>query len=186
MPPIVSGRSLSCTRFRHRHVVGASLVLAWLALSTSLRADIPAAFEAFQFLLGRWTGTGDQAGATGGFTFALDVQNQVIVRTNYSNTPATADRPASRHDDLMVIYIDGAVVKGDYFDSEGHVIHYLADATPDRVVFISDVKSSEPRYRLSYRRGSNGATLTGTFEVAPAGEPEAFAPYLSWRARKVK
>ena len=29
-------------------------------------------------------------------------------------------------------------------------------------------------------------TLNGRFDVAPPGKPEAFAPYLSWTARKLK
>jgi hypothetical protein len=149
------------------------------------RAESPAALASFQFLLGQWEGVGDQADATGGFTFAPSVQDRVIVRTNYSNTPATGGRPASRHDDLMVIYIDSGVVKADYFDSESHVIRYVAEARSGAVVFVSESKPNEPRYRLSYTR-SSATTLKGTFEVAPPGKPDAFAPYLSWEARKVK
>jgi len=107
----------------------------------------------------------------------------VIVRTNYSNTPATADKPASRHDDLMVIYVDAGHVKADYFDSEGHVIRYAVEGRPGEVVFLSEIKPSEPRYRLTYIRGS-ATTLAGTFEVAPPGKPDAFATYLSWNARR--
>jgi hypothetical protein len=137
-----------------------------------------------QFLLGQWEGIGDQAGATGGFTFAPGVQDRVIVRTNYSNTPATGDKPASRHDDLMVIYVDAGVVKADYFDSESHVIRYVAEARSGEVVFLSEIKPSEPRYRLTYTRTSD--TLNGKFQVAPPGKPESFSLYLSWTARKIK
>jgi hypothetical protein len=158
------------------------VVLVALTNGGRLYADIPPPFAPLQFLLGRWVGVGDQAGATGAFTFALDVQNHVIVRTNYSNTPASAGRPASRHDDLMVIYIEGGSVKADYFDSEGHVIRYVATATSEVVVFTSDSRVSEPRYRLTYRRGATADTLVGTFEIAPPGAPDAFAPYLSWTA----
>ncbi|HET9833043.1 MAG TPA: hypothetical protein VFP91_15075 [Vicinamibacterales bacterium] len=154
--------------------------------STLVAVEVPATFAPFEFLLGRWIGIGDQASATGGFSFALDLQNHVIVRTNYSNTPATASQPASRHDDLMVIYVEGAETKAVYFDSEGHVIRYQLHTTRDVVVFVSDAKTAEPRYRLTYRRGTAAATLDGTFEIAPPGKPDAFAPYLSWRARKTK
>jgi hypothetical protein len=51
--------------------------------------------------------------------------------------------------------------------------------------FLSEIKTSEPRYRLMYTRGS-ATTLNGKFEVAPPGKPEEFAPYLSWASRKVK
>jgi hypothetical protein len=160
-----------------------SLVL--IVLTGTMRGQSPSPLAPFQFLLGEWEGISDQAGATGGFSFAPGVQDRVIVRTNYSNTPPGGGRPASRHDDLMVIYVDASLVKADYFDSEGHVIRYVADARPGEVVFLSEIKASEPRYRLTYTRGS-ATTLNGTFDVAPPGKPEAFAPYLSWTARKVK
>ena len=138
-----------------------------------------------QFLLGEWEGVGDQAGATGGFAFASSVQDRVIVRTNYSITPAKGSTPASRHDDVMVIYVDAGAIKADYIDSEDHVIRYSVEARPDAVVFVSEITPAEPRYRLRYTRTS-AATLTGTFEIAPPGRPEAFGPYLSWTARKTK
>jgi hypothetical protein len=161
------------------------LSVVLIMLTGTVRGESPAPLAPFQFLLGEWEGIGDQAGATGGFTFAPGVQDHVIVRTNYSNTPPSGGRPASRHDDLMVIYVDAGLVKAEYFDSEGHVIRYVAEARPGQVVFLSDIKTSEPRYRLTYTRAS-ATTLNGKFDVAPPGRPEAFAPYLSWTARKVK
>jgi hypothetical protein len=139
----------------------------------------------FQFLLGEWEGIGNQAGTTGGFTFAVSLQDRVIVRTNYANAPARDGRPATRHDDLMVIYVDGGRVKADYFDSEGHVIRYVVDARAGEVVFLSEVRAAEPRYHLTYTPGS-GANLNGRFDVAPPGTPDAFAPYLSWTARRLR
>ena len=160
-------------------------VLAVIVSTGAVGAQGSAPLAPFQFLLGEWEGISDQVGATGGFAFAPGVQDHVIVRTNYSNTPASGGRPASRHDDLMVIYVDAGLVKAEYFDNEGHVIRYAAEPRADRVAFVSEVKPGEPRYRLTYTQGSATA-LTGTFEVAPPGKPDDFAPYLSWTARKVK
>ena len=159
--------------------------LALIALTGTARGESPATLAPLQFLLGQWEGVGDQAGATGGFTFAAGVQDRVIVRTNYSNTPSSDGKPAARHDDLMVIYVDAGAVKADYFDSEGHVIRYVAEARSGEVVFVSEIKPDEPRYRLTYARRS-ATTLDGSFEVAPPGKPGSFSPYLSWAARKIK
>jgi hypothetical protein len=159
--------------------------LALIVFSGAVDATVPAPLAPLRFLLGTWEAVAGPADATGGFTFALRVQDRVIVRMNYSNTPASAGKPASRHDDLMVIYDDGGRVKADYFDSEGHVIRYVAETKPGEVAFLSEVKASEPRYRLTYAQASP-TTLLGTFDVAPPGTPDAFAPYLSWTARKVK
>jgi hypothetical protein len=73
--------------------------LALFVLTVPIRGQSPAPLAPLQFLLGEWEGIGDQAGATGGFTFARGVQDHVIVRTNYSNTPPIGGKPASRHDD---------------------------------------------------------------------------------------
>jgi hypothetical protein len=161
------------------------LSVGLIMLTGTVRGESPAPLAPLQFLLGEWKGIGDQEGATGGFTFAPGVQARVIVRTNHSNTPPGGGKPASRHDDLMVIYVDAGLVQAEYFDSEGHVIRYVAEARPGEVVFLSEIKTSEPRYRLTYSRAS-ATTLNGKFDVAPPGTPDAFAPYLSWAARKVK
>jgi hypothetical protein len=147
------------------------------ALGGTIRGEPPPLLAPLQFLVGEWEGIGDQAGATGRFTFALSLQDRVLVRTNYSNTPATAGTPASRHDDLIVVYVEASLVKADYFDSEGHVIRYVADARPGEVVFVSEIRAGEPRYRLNLptrlvkhahrnvRRGT--ARTTGSVQAVP-------------------
>jgi hypothetical protein len=85
----------------------------------------------------------------------------------------------------MMIYEDAGRVKAEYFDSEAHIIRYVAETKGAEVVLLSEVRPSEPRYRLTYTQMS-ATTLLGKFDVAPPGKPDAFAPYLSWTARKVK
>jgi hypothetical protein len=165
--------------------VSGLICLIWLSSAGTLRGEVPAPLAPLQFLLGDWEGVGDQAGATGGFSFALRVQDRVIVRTNYSDRPASGTEPASRHDDLMVIYEDAGRIKAEYFDSEGHIIRYVAEVKGAEVVFLSELRRSEPRYRLTYTQTSP-TLLLGKFDVASPARPDAFAPYLSWTARKVK
>src|SRR5436309_15995463 len=99
-----------------RHAGCACCVVLALASPATMRAQTdPEVLAPFQFLLGEWTAMGDQGNATGGFTFTPSVQRHVIVRTNYSDTPASNGKPASRHDDLMVIYFDGDLVQADYY-----------------------------------------------------------------------
>ena len=61
-------------------------------------------FARLQFLVGEWVAVETPAGESGSFTFKPDVQGHVMVRTNEANYAATADRAASRHEDLLVIY----------------------------------------------------------------------------------
>jgi hypothetical protein len=161
--------------------VGLALVLV-LASIVAARAEPPASLVPLRFLLGDWEAIPDSSGATGGFSFSPGVQDHVIVRTNYSISPAVDGKPASRHDDLMVIFEEAGTVRADYFDNEGHVIRYVAQPKAASVVFVSEIKPSEPRYRLTYDLADG--VLNGRFEVAAPGKPEAFIQYLAWKARK--
>src|SRR5262245_46540601 len=146
-------------------------------------AGAPEALQALGFLLGEWeaVGVGSPGQASGGFTFAAGLQDRVIVRTNYADYPTTGGKPSFRHDDLMVLYArEGGGIRADYYDSEGHVVRY-AGTTPaaGQLTLVSEPATGSPRFRLSYKRQGDG-TLDGQFEIAPAGEPEAFKPYLAW------
>ncbi len=137
-----------------------------------------------RFLIGDWQAIDTLPGETGTFTFKLAVQDHLIVRTNEAIYAATAQHPVSRHDDLLVIYAENGTLKADYFDSEAHVIRYAVQPrSQNAVVFVSDLIPREPRYRLTYTTGDEGV-LVGSFEVAPPNSPDAFRPYLSWKARR--
>lgn len=163
--------------------VGLALVLV-LASISAVRAEAPASLVPLRFLLGDWEAIPDSSGgATGAFSFSSGVQEHVIVRTNYSISRAADAKPSSRHDDLMVIYDEAGTVRADYFDNEGHVIRYVVQPKARSVAFVSEIKPSEPRYRLTYDLGADGI-LNGRFEVAAPGKPDAFTQYLAWKARK--
>jgi hypothetical protein len=156
------------------------------ALAVSAHAQSRADLSAFDFLLGDWDAIGLPAGESGAFNFSRAVQDRIIVRTNYAKYPARDGKPATRHDDLMVIFVEGETLKADYFDSEQHVIHYVIEPRgPRDVVFTSELRAGEPRYRLSYALAPNG-TLKGSFEIAPPGSPGEFKAMLAWTARKLK
>jgi hypothetical protein len=156
-------------------------LLAILGTTASAADDM----TPLRFLIGEWQAIATPPGEAGGFTFALGVQNHLMTRTNYATYEAREGRPASRHDDLMVIYRERDQLKAEYFDSEQHVIRYVVQPKGDQeVVFTSEPITTEPRYRLTYVGRSDG-TLAGRFEIAAPGSAE-FKDYLSWSARKVR
>ena len=164
-----------------RRLIAAALLIAPASPVGRAQTD---PFAGARFLLGDWTAIDTTAGESGTFTFAFAAQNHVMVRTNVAIYAATADRPASRHDDLLVMYAEGGSIKADYFDSEGHVIRYAVEAgEPGVLTFVSERREGEPRYRLTYRAGADGV-LRGAFEIAAPGATPAFTPYLAWKARR--
>jgi hypothetical protein len=162
--------------------VAFALVLGFLTPATTAADDV----ASLSFLVGEWQAIGTIPGETGGFTFALGVQNHLITRTNYAVYEARDGRPASRHDDLMVIYREGDSLKADYFDSEQHVIRYVVQSKADReVTFTSEPTTTDPRYRLTYVKQTDG-TLVGRFDIAAPGASSEFKEYLNWSARRVQ
>jgi hypothetical protein len=163
-----------------------------LSAATAVSAQVPSsktALDDLKFLIGDWeaVGGGDPGVGKGGFSFTLDLQSKIIIRRSYADYPATTNRPAMRHDDLMVIYFDESAHQtfANFFDTEGHQIKYRVTTSADRqsVVFMSEPVQSQPRYRLSYTASRDG-NLNGTFDIAPPGQPETFKNYLQWTGRK--
>src|SRR5262252_7525043 len=139
-------------------------------------------WEAFRFLVGEWVGkgSGSPGEATGAFSFSFDLEEKILVRKNRADYPATKDKPAYSHTDLMVIYKEGPEIRAIYFDNEGHTIHYavtISKDLPTRITFLGDISTSAPRFRFVYSKINNN-NMTFQFDVAPPGEPEAFTKYL--------
>lgn len=147
--------------------------------------NMAASLDSLNFLLGKWRAVSKPEEPTGGFEFTLQLQSKIIVRTNYADYAATNERPAFRHEDLMVIYLGtGQGLHADYYDSEGHVIRYDGKITAkNRVVLSSLPTASSPGFRLSYYLDQDGR-LNGSFEIAQPDQPDSFTPYLAWSAIK--
>jgi len=146
-------------------------------------------WDSWRFLLGKWTGkaSGQPGEGTGTFSFRFELQGKILVRRNRDDFPATKERAAFSHEDLLVIYPEtgGPRTRAIYFDNEGHVIHYTAEFFEDKntLIFLSDPAPSAPRFRLSYTKGENGSLVIG-FAIAPPGKPEAFSTHVEGAARR--
>jgi hypothetical protein len=165
----------------------AALGLLLSAGAVAGTAAEPDRWAELRFLIGDWAGEGQAGQGTGEFSLAPDLQGKVLVRRGRADLPAAGQRPAGHHEDLMVIHRDGAdgPIKAVYFDNEGHVIHYSATISKDgqTVTFVSEAAASEPRFRLTYRKGKED-TVAVKFEIAPPGKPDVFLPYLEGTARR--
>ncbi len=144
-------------------------------------------WKAWQFLLGEWEGEGSGKPGEGKavFSFYPDLQENVLVRRNRVDYPATDAQPAWFHEDLLIVYPEQGQTRAIYFDNEGHVIHYTVDGSEERdtFTFVSEAIPMTPRFRLSYCRKPD-QRLWITFEIAPPGQLDNFSIYTegsAWR-----
>ena len=161
-----------------------AIQLAFVGLLAAQQAK-DQAWASLQFLVGEWAGVGNgQPGQGGGkCSFGADLEGRVLVRKSYAEYPAADGRPSFRHDDLMIVYPEAAGLRAEYFDNEGHVIHYAVRVTGDSAEFLSGAAAGAPRYRLTYvKAGPDGLGLK--FEIAPPGKPDSFQTYLDAKLRR--
>jgi hypothetical protein len=178
--------ALAAHMCRPRSLACLLIAATWCAaISPGQPADLDRRWGGFRFLVGEWVGegSGSPGQGSGAFTFAFELGKSILQRTSSASYPATKDRPAFTHEDLMVVYFERNAARAIYFDNEEHVIRYGVFCSADSVIFLSDPIPSAPRFRLTYSRtGSDRVAIV--FEIAPPGNPEAFSRYLQGSARR--
>jgi hypothetical protein len=145
-------------------------------------------WDPWQFLIGEWVGEGGGAPGEGGglLVFHFDLDNQVLVRRNEVQFLASDDKPASRHEDLTIIYPgDKETWRAVYFDNEGHVINYQVEITAgkNKIMFLSDPVENSPRFRLTYQKLIDDS-LEIVFDMAFPGNLDNFIQYTKGIARR--
>ena len=172
-----------------RKLTGIALLLLALMGTGQAQQSASPDWSKWQFLIGSWNaaGKGDPGEGKGGFSFALDLQTRVLIRKSHTDYPAAGTRPAFAHDDLMIVYLAGPQpqFKADYYDNEGHVIHYAIEFSSDgrTCTFVSDITAAQPRFRLTYTQIKAGQVGI-KFEIAPPNDPEKFKVYVEGTAQK--
>ena len=166
------------------------LVILLLVAAQPALAQQPASLASLKVLIGKWTGEGtSQVGAGGGyFTFEAGLQDRVLIRKNRADYPATKDRAAVTHEDLMIVFVDADTkqLRGFYTDSEGHTINYIISVSPDgnTIIFESDKSNTGPRYRLTYVL-TKREQISLTFEMATPDKPEQYRKIIEGKVRRV-
>ncbi len=145
----------------------------------------------FEFLLGEWSwaGGGQPGQATGQSAVRPELDGTVLVRRTHLEYPATKERAAFAHDDLLYFYRDprDSSLRAIFFDNEGHVIEYRVAVAPDgkSIVSVSEAAPGGTTTRMTYAKAGSDA-VTERFEIAPPGKPTEFAPYVEFTARRVR
>jgi hypothetical protein len=147
-----------------------------------------ASWNKLNYLIGNWKGEGNGIPGEGGgyFTFKLDLDQNILVRTSHTEYPATKGRPATNHNDLMIIYRDytGTPKRAIYFDNENHVINYSITYPNDKdIVFISDKIANVPTFRLTYSIVDE-ITVNIRFEMSQDGEK--YFTYVEGKSKRAQ
>jgi hypothetical protein len=148
-----------------------STLVAFFTAVFLLCAETPdSRFAGLEFMVGKWKGegTGEPGAGQGAFSFLPELNGQILVRRNFNQLAS-----GPRHEDLMIVYLDGKTPRAIYFDTEGHTIPYnVSFPAKNTAVFES---SGPPAYRLTYTL--EGRNLNGKFEVDGK-------TYLTWTTVK--
>lgn len=150
-------------------------------------AQQPSSWDNWQWLLGEWNGegTGKPGEGNGTFSFTFDLDKKILVRKSLTKFPATDLKPASIHEDLMIIYLDfsGNPSKAIYFDNESHTIQYSIQYSDKTITFLSEKIPNVPVFKLSYSWLSDN-TINTKFELSQDGQN--FMTYIEGKSSKIK
>ncbi len=165
-----------------------SLATIFILLFSSIAfAQQTGSWNKWVWLIGEWQGEGDgnPSHGSGGFTLKPDLNEKILVRKAHSEYPATANKPATIHDDLMIIYPDysGSSSKAIYFDNEGHTINYSISYSDSSIIMTSEKNQNMPVFRLTYRLLSDNNVNT-KFEMSQDGI--TFSTYVEGKSKKIK
>ena len=159
----------------------ASLLLVCSSTAYAALPDPPDAFAGVRFLVGDWVGVSKPGEGSAAFSLQPDLQGKVLVRKHAAEVPTRADpKKLEHHEDVTILYPAAGLLRADYWDNEGHVIHYTVTTTADRAVFDSD-PGPGPRFQLSYAKLPAGQ-LEIAFAIAMPGQE--LKPYLKGLAKR--
>ncbi len=160
-------------------------VLSCLPLFAQAPTNAAAAdsFRSLAFLEGTWDANVQSNAAiklAGRYTFNRELDGHILARHATNDPGCKAPRSFDcSHSDLLYVFQDvpGSPLKADYFDNEGHVIHYeVTTPTSTSVVFLS-TPGPGPQFRLSYEL--SGQVMTGRFQMHMPGQGD-WRTYLEW------
>lgn len=137
-------------------------------------APAPGPLAGVAFLVGAWSADDgkvpDVHGVSKGRSvISWEANGHAILRRDETQVFDAAGRPLNSFAQVMLIYPEGGVVKADYGDGEGHVIHYAAaELTPGRSVTFVSTPGPGPVFRLTYVL-QDPATMAVSFGMTPPG-----------------
>lgn len=163
------------------------LAAALLSIVALCHAQQNQKWEKWGWLMGAWKGegSGKPGQGAGSFAFSFDLNSQVIVRRSHTEFPEVKGKPATTHDDLLIVYSDpaGGAEKAVYFDNEGHVINYTVSFIDNSIILTSEKTENTPVFRLTYSPVDK-QTVDVNFDMSQDGKN--FVTYLEGKSKRAR
>jgi hypothetical protein len=163
------------------------LMIVLFVMAVNSYGQQSSSWSKWSWMIGEWkgVGSGEPGRGSGSFSFKADLKDKILVRKAHSEYPATANKPAIVHDDLLIVYLDasGDPSRAIYFDNEGHTINYSISYTGKSIVMLGDKTSNAPIFRLTYTLLEND-TVNVKFEMSQDGEK--FTTYVEGKCKRAK
>ena len=161
------------------------LAIAIFCFYTQCTGQQNKTWEKWNWLIGEWIGEGSGEPGKGGgtFSFKTDLNDKILVRKSHSEYQASGNRPATIHDDLMIVYVDNSSNASNaiYFDNEGHTIKYSIEYDDKLIVLTSEKVVNTPVFRLTYTL-LDDKTVNTKFEMSQDGIK--FMTYIEGKSKK--
>ena len=160
------------------------------SITNSRNQNSDTTWSRWQYLIGTWKGTnsGEPGQGEGYFTFGFELGENILIRKGHTVFPGHENQPARIHDDVLIIYKENSSVpdKAEYFDSEGHVLHYNISYTNNDIIIFTTNNTGEgnPIFRLSIIKMDN-VTTGVKFEAAPSDHPDDFKVHVEGTVIKI-
>ena len=156
------------------------LAAAFVIALPALPQDAPTAwkpFQEFDFLMGSWTGTAEQAGRLGGkvVNFSSEIRGVVLIYRGNTIFPATEGKPEEETRETAVLTYDGDRRKYEatLCFNTGVWGQFDADVSVPGTVRLVSTRlvnyDAGARFRATFSRQADGS-LSVLLELAPAGK----------------
>jgi len=159
------------------------MLLSLVTISYGQKSD---KWSKWDWLTGEWEGEGSgiPGEGSGVFSFAFDLENNILVRKSHSEYPGENIKSRTIHDDLMIVYPDqtGIPSKAIYFDNEGHTINYNITYPESSIILTSESPGQKPVLRLVYTKLEDENVYT-RFEMSRDGVN--FMTYVEGKSKRV-
>lgn len=146
-------------------------------------------WEHVKILVGKWIGEGENIGGEkiSNSLFTSELDNNIIIRKNYSEYIPGSDETNQHFEDLLIIFrYPDASIKATYFDNKSRVINFnITVSDPgDTIIFLSEKRKGLSLFRITYSIIDN-KNMRMSYETAESGKEKDLTIVQEYKLVKI-